>query len=132
VNQSPDLKFVQARLAYTLTKIKEEIKMKTSYTSVAAFVLMTVVAGSAFAEGSRITNSTINNSSNNQNATTRAKGGFLGGAEASTGSVIVKGGSRVTNSTIRNSSNNRNATTTAEGGFLGGAKADTGSVKVSD
>jgi hypothetical protein len=106
--------------------------MKTSYTSVAAFILMAVVTGSAFAEGSRITNSTLNNSSDNRNATTRAKGGFLGSAEATTGSIVVKGGSRVTNSTINNSSNNRNATTTAEGGFLGSAKAHTGSVVVSD
>ena len=106
--------------------------MKTLYTSVAALALMAVVSGSAFAEGSRITNSTLNNSSNNQNATTRAKGGFLGSAEASTGSIIVKGGSRVSNSTLNNSSNNRNATTSAEGGFLGSAKAHTGSIVVSD
>jgi hypothetical protein len=106
--------------------------MKTSHTSVAALILMAVITGSAFAEGSRITNSTLNNSSNNQNATTRAKGGFLGSAEAATGSIIVKGGSRVTNSTINNSSNNRNATTTAEGGFLGSAKAYTGSIVISD
>lgn len=106
--------------------------MKTLHTSIAVLALMTVVTASAFAEGSRITNSTITNSSQNQNATTRAKGGFLGSAEADTGSVVVKGGSRVTNSTINNSSNNRNATTSAEGGFLGGAKASTGSVKVSD
>jgi uncharacterized protein with FMN-binding domain len=107
--------------------------MKTSYTSVAALALMAIVSGSAFAEGSTIDNSSLTNSSQNQNASTLAKGGFIGSADASTGSIIVKGGSSVTNgSTLNNSSNNSGSTTEAKGGFIGSASADTGSIKVSD
>ena len=64
--------------------------MKTLYTSVAALALMAIVSGSAFAEGSRIEGSTLNNSSNNSNSTTLAQGGFAGGsAKAHTGSIVV-------------------------------------------
>jgi hypothetical protein len=105
--------------------------MKTLFTSLAVVVLV-ASSSAAFAEGSKIERSTIENSANNSRATTRAQGGFLGAAEASTGSVIVKGGSSVKNSTIKNSSNNANSTTSATGGFLGKATAHTGSVVVSD
>jgi hypothetical protein len=92
---------------------------------------MAIVSGSAFAEGSRISNSTLTNSANNQGATTRATGGFGGGGQANTGSIVVQDGSRVSNSTLNNSANNRNSTTTAEGGMSGG-KANTGSIVIKD
>ena len=104
--------------------------MKTFTTSLAAVALFALVSGAALAEGSRISNSTLTNSANNQGATTRATGGISGG-EANTGSIVVEDGSRVSNSTINNSANNRNTTTTAEGGLSGG-KANTGSIVIKD
>jgi hypothetical protein len=95
--------------------------MKTSYLSVATFVLITAVSGSVFADGSRIKDSTIDNWSNNKKATTTASGGH---SVARTGSITIEG-SKVKNSDIYNSANNKKSTTTASGDY---SEATTGSV----
>ncbi|MEQ1638496.1 MAG: hypothetical protein ABL903_17640 [Methylococcales bacterium] len=97
--------------------------MKTLYTAVAAAALMAVLSGSAFAAGSEIEDSTINNSSQNQNARTTASGR---NAKASTGSIKIEG-SEVEDSKILNSSKNQGARTTASGR---NSEADTGSVVI--
>ena len=109
--------------------------MKTLHTSIAALALLAFVSGSAFAEGSRITNSTLNNSSQNQRVTTTARDG----GEAYTGAIVVKDKSVVSNSTITNSANNNDSTTSATGtggGFLGvgskNSQAYTGSIVIKD
>ncbi|NOT84092.1 MAG: hypothetical protein HOP02_04760 [Methylococcaceae bacterium] len=103
--------------------------MKTLHTSIAAVALFATLSGVAFAAGSTVQNSTISNSSRNQNVTNTANAGFIGDATANVGSNQIKG-STVQNSTISNSSRNQNVTNTANGGFIGDAKANVGSVVI--
>jgi hypothetical protein len=96
--------------------------MKTTYTA-AAFVLITLTAGSAWAEGSKIEKSTLINASQTTNSLNAAIGE---NASANTGSIVVKG-SQVSKSTIINASSTTNSLNAAIGK---GASANTGSIVI--
>jgi carbonic anhydrase/acetyltransferase-like protein (isoleucine patch superfamily) len=96
--------------------------MKTTYTAT-AFVLMTLTAGSAWAEGSKIEKSTLINASQTTNSLNAAIGE---NASANTGSIVVKG-SKVEKSTLINASTTTNSLNAAIGK---GASANTGSIVV--
>ncbi|MBU2571141.1 MAG: hypothetical protein KJ725_14160 [Gammaproteobacteria bacterium] len=95
--------------------------MKT--VSIAAVVLMSVVAGTAMAEGSKIEKSTLINASKNTLTNTQAIGR---NSAASTGSINVVG-SRIQKSTVINASKNTLTNTQAIGR---NSVANTGSVDI--
>jgi hypothetical protein len=96
--------------------------MKTLRTVVAALTL-TVAAGSAFAEGSKIEKSTLINAAQTTNSLNAAIGE---NASANTGSISIKG-SEVKKSTVINASSTTNSLNAAIGK---GASANTGSVDI--
>ncbi|WP_431065224.1 hypothetical protein [Methylotuvimicrobium sp.] len=95
--------------------------MKT--VSLAAVVLMSIVAGTAMAEGSKIEKSTLINASKNTLTNTQAIGR---NSAASTGSINVVG-SRIQKSTVINASKNTLTNTQAIGR---NSVANTGSVDI--
>ena len=97
--------------------------MKTTKISVAVLVLMAVVSGSAYAQGSKIEKSTVINASKNTLTNTQAIGK---NSSANTGSVSVKG-SKVKKSTVINASKNTLTNTQAIGK---NSSANTGSVDI--
>ncbi|MGJ0514421.1 MAG: hypothetical protein ACR65O_01575 [Methylomicrobium sp.] len=96
--------------------------MKTTYTAT-AFVLMTLAAGSAWAEGSKIEKSTLINAAQTTNSLNAAIGE---NASANTGAISIKG-SKVEKSTVINASSTTNSLNAAIGK---GASANTGSVDI--
>ena len=88
-----------------------------------AAVMMALVSGSAFAEGSKITKSTLINASKNTLTNTQAIGK---NSSANTGSISVKG-SKVTKSTLINASKNTLTNTQAIGK---NSVANTGSMDI--
>jgi hypothetical protein len=105
-----------------LTKTTEDTAMKTLHTVVAALTL-TVAAGSAFAEGSKIEKSTLINAAQTTNSLNAAIGE---NASANTGSISIKG-SEVKKSTVINASSTTNSLNAAIGK---GASANTGSIDI--
>ena len=97
--------------------------MKTIYTSVAALALIAVVSGSAFAEGSKIEDSKLINTSSNTNNLGLAIGK---NSNANTGSISVKG-SEVKGSKVINGSVNTNNLGLAIGQD---SSANTGSIDI--
>jgi len=97
--------------------------MKTTYTSIAAVVIMAVVSGSAFAEGSKIEGSELINTSSNTNNLGLAIGD---NSNANTGSISVKG-SEVKGSKVINGSVNTNNLGLAIGQD---SSANTGSIDI--
>ncbi len=95
--------------------------MKT--VSFAAVVLMTIVSGTALAEGSKIEKSTLINASKNTLTNTQAIGR---NSAASTGSINVVG-SKVEKSTVINASKNTLTNTQAIGR---NSVANTGSIDI--
>jgi hypothetical protein len=104
-----------------LTKTTEDNTMK-KYTAI-AFVMMTVAASSALAEGSKIEKSTLINASQTTNSLNAAIGE---NASANTGSISIKG-SEVSKSTVINASSTTNSLNAAIGK---GASANTGSIDI--
>jgi hypothetical protein len=96
--------------------------MKKLPTVVAALTL-TVAAGSAFAEGSKIEKSTLINAAQTTNSLNAAIGE---NASANTGAISIKG-SEVKKSTVINASSTTNSLNAAIGK---GASANTGSVDI--
>jgi hypothetical protein len=97
--------------------------MKTLHTAVAALTLLTVAAGTAWAEGSKIEKSTLINASQTTNSLNAAIGE---NASANTGSISIKG-SKVEKSTVINASSTTNSLNAAIGK---GASANTGSIDI--
>jgi hypothetical protein len=96
--------------------------MKTTYTAT-AFVLMTLAAGTVWAEGSKIEKSTLINAAQTTNSLNAAIGE---NASANTGAISIKG-SKVEKSTVINASSTTNSLNAAIGK---GASASTGSIVV--
>lgn len=92
-------------------------------TITAVALMMAFVSGTAMAEGSKITKSTLINASKNTLTNTQAIGK---NSSASTGSISIKG-SKVTKSTLINASKNTLTNTQAIGK---NSVANTGSIDV--
>lgn len=97
--------------------------MKTTKITLASLAMLAVVSGNVFAEGSKITKSTLINASKNTLTNTQAIGK---NSSANTGSISIKG-SKVTKSTVINASKNTLTNTQAIGK---NSSANTGSVDI--